>query len=50
MHRVSVGPHGAFYMRVTCEKSHLAQKLDVVTGIFLGLTCWARSAASSCVF
>jgi len=47
---LSVGPHEAFYTRVTCEKCRLAQKLDVVSGIVLCLTCWARSAASSCVF
>jgi len=48
--QLSVGPHDAFYMRMTCEKSRLAQKLDVVSGIFMHLTCWGRRAASSCVF
>jgi len=47
---VSVGPHDAFYTHVTCEKSCLAQKLNVMSGIFMRLACWASSAANSCVF
>jgi len=48
--QLGVGPHEAFYTRVTCEKTRLAQKKDVVCRIFMHLTCRARSAASSCVF
>jgi len=36
---VSIRPHEAFYTRVMCEKSRLAQKSDAVSGIFIRLIC-----------
>jgi len=39
---IRVGPHEAFYTHVTSvlhEKTQLAQKWDVVCGIFMPLTC-----------